>query len=201
MGYAEKDAVHIVLLTGPKHSGKTKAGRALAAAWGAAFIDSDELVETRTGKTPRLLFKEGPEIFRKAEAEALAEILQTEKLLVVAAGGGLIDNAEALALLENRPRPSARRTLAQRPSARGLFVVYLEVSAETAWRRILKAAAGGELPPFLNTANPRETHRDLHGRRARGYKAMAGLVVNAEGKSPAEIAGEILAGIGGTNRP
>jgi shikimate kinase len=186
----------IVLLTGPKHSGKTVAGKALAAAWGAAFTDVDELVEKQTGKTPRTLFKEGPEIFRKAEAEALAEILAGGGMTVAAAGGGLIDNAEALSLLENRPRTSVRRTL-DRALVRSLCVVYLEVSAETAWGRIRKTAAGGELPPFLNTANPEETHRDLHRRRAQGYKAMADIVINAEDKSPAEIAEKILTKIGG----
>jgi shikimate kinase len=167
----------IILLTGPKHSGKTEAGRALAASGGRTFVDVDELVEKRTGKTPRTLFKEGPEVFRKAEAEALAEILQAGGATVAAAGGGLIDNLKALELLKRSPAPC---------------IVYLEVSAETAWNRIVKTAAGGELPPFLNTENPRETHRELHQRRARAYRAMAGIIVNAGDKSPGAIAEEIL---------
>ncbi|GHV72446.1 hypothetical protein AGMMS49928_29390 [Spirochaetia bacterium] len=43
------DRHSIVLFTGPKHSGKTSAGRALAALWGSSFTDLDETVETMTG--------------------------------------------------------------------------------------------------------------------------------------------------------
>jgi shikimate kinase len=171
------EPVQIVLLTGPKHSGKTGTGRALAKGWEGGFIDLDELIEKRTGKTPRTLFKEGPEIFRKAEAEALAEILRSRERLVVAAGGGLIDNGGAMELLAK---------------SRNIFIVCLEVSAETAWNRILKTAAGGELPPFLQSADPRETHRQLHERRGRAYRDIARIVINAEDKSPGAIAGEII---------
>jgi shikimate kinase len=224
-----KEAVQIILLTGPKHSGKSRTGRALAERWEGRFIDLDELIEERTGKTPRTLFKEGPEIFREAEAEALAacctceffaldaaknprlsgcanlrfdgslqgkkspnrrflkglyakrnkllaEIVRGRERLVVAAGGGLIDNGGAITLLEN---------------SRNIFIVSLEVSAETAWNRILNTAAGGELPPFLQSADPRETHRQLHERRARAYRDIARIVIDAEDKSPDAIAEEI----------
>jgi shikimate kinase len=134
-------------------------------------------VEQRTGKTPRTLFKEGPGVFREAEAGALAEILRSPERLVVAAGGGLIDNGGAMGLLEK---------------SRNVFIVCLEVSAGTAWKRILKTAAGGELPPFLQSADPGETHRQLHERRALAYRKIARVIINAEDKSPGAIAGEII---------
>ncbi|MDR1863116.1 MAG: shikimate kinase [Treponema sp.] len=172
-----EEPVQIVLLTGPKHSGKTTAGRALAGPWGGRFIDLDDGVEKRTGKTPRTLFREGPEVFRAAEAEALAEVLESRERIVAAAGGGLADNGGAMELLKK---------------ARNLFIVCLDVPAETAWNRILETAAGGGLPPFLQSGNPRETHRRLHERRARVYRAIAHRVVSAGGKSPGAIAGEIM---------
>jgi shikimate kinase len=182
----EREPAQIVLLTGPKHSGKTGTGRALAGVWGKKrggeregerFIDLDEMIEKRTGKTPRTLFKEGPEIFKAAETDALAEILRRREKLVVAAGGGIIDNGEAMELLAK---------------SRNIVIVCLDVSAATAWSRILKTAAGGELPPFLQSADPRETHRQLHERRAGAYRAAAHIVINAEDKSPGAIAGEIM---------
>ena len=167
-----------IILTGPKHSGKTSAGKALSSLCSCGFIDLDELIFQRTGKSPRQLFSESPAIFQKAEAEAVASLFEdsavgdnAEGRRVVAAGGGIIDNAEAVAALKNS----------------GTKTVYLNISADSAWERI----AGGELPPFLQTENPRETHRVLHERRAAAYLRLANIVIEAGGKTPEEIAKEI----------
>ncbi|MDR1239435.1 MAG: shikimate kinase [Treponema sp.] len=177
----------IIILTGPKHSGKTSAGRALAALVSGVFTDLDASIQTQTGKSPRTLYREGPGVFRKAEAEALGRLLGEGAgpgPRIVAAGGGLIDNPEALALLEQAERAGA---------ACG---VYIEISAGTAWERIAAAAGTEGLPPFLNTGDPQETHQALHERRAAAYRERARFTVAGDGKSPEEIAGEI-AGLAG----
>ncbi|MDR1046824.1 MAG: hypothetical protein LBL64_03545, partial [Treponema sp.] len=100
--------------------------------------------------------------------------LPPEKACVIlAAGGGLCDNPAALELLKSP----------------GISVVFLETSAETAWNRIEEAACG--LPPFLDTENPRETHRLLHERRSAAYHSLAHIYIRGEGKSPEQIAAEI----------
>jgi shikimate kinase len=175
--------MRIILLTGPKHSGKTSTGKAMAEFCSGTFIDLDEMIEQRTGKSPRALYKAGSEIFKNAEAESLRELLNSGKSsakqhdVIVAAGGGLIDNGEALSLLADN----------------AVFLVYLEVSAETAWKRIEKTSEKtGELPPFLDTENPEKTHRALHERRAASYKNLAHIIINAENKDPGTIAREII---------
>jgi shikimate kinase len=173
----------LIILTGPKHSGKTTAGRALADRCAGAFTDLDELVQARTGKSPRALFKEGPEVFRRAEAGALQSLLNMRHeeggFHIVAAGGGLVDNGAALDLLKKNG---------------AVTLVYLDVSAETAWDRIrITAKKTGELPPFFNTANPQETHRLLHERRAAAYRKIAHIIIQADGKSPAAIGEELFA--------
>jgi shikimate kinase len=175
MGKAQKQ---ILLITGPKHAGKTTVGKELAQLLAGDFADLDDIVEKTAGKSPRTLFKEGPEVFRKAEAAALKAVLaQTNKnTSIIAAGGGLIDNEEATVLLRNGDN---------------ITTIYLDVSAETAWLRIIGTAKNGELPPFLNTANPIQTHCELHERRAAAYKAIAAIVIHGENKSPLEIAKEI----------
>jgi shikimate kinase len=187
-----------IVLLGPKHSGKTSVGRELAKLLGGSFIDLDERIEAQTGKSPRSLFKESPETFQAAELRALESLVPIHLAngftgdtdcgdtagqdggapMVIAAGGGIIDNDRA------------RRFLL---AGDGAFLVNLEVSPETAWERISAAAArGGELPPFLDTGNPRETHRLLHERRAAAYRGIARLTVSGEGKTPEEAAREIL---------
>jgi len=169
--------MRFIVLVGPKHSGKTSAGKALASLLSCGFVDLDDSIAERSGKSPRALYSEGPEIFRKAEAEALAALLEsamaeTASSLVIASGGGLVDNPDALSIMERYQTVS----------------VFLDVSAEVAWERI---RAAGELPPFLRTTNPEETHRALHERRAAAYRQLASRVINANGKSSQEIAGEI----------
>jgi shikimate kinase len=208
--------VNVIIITGPKHSGKTSAGLALikllsgtgnfrqaADSAEPCFADLDELIEQRTGKSPRTLYKEGREIFQKAEAEALAFLVRKAVLpfssaggaavcgsdpanaappspaaLVIAAGGGIIDNEQALALIKKTS---------------GVIPVFLDVSADTAWERInASARLDGELPPFLKTENPGETHQTLHEQRAAAYRKLARIIIEADGKSPEEIAGEIV---------
>jgi len=176
-----------IVLVGPKHSGKTSAGKKLAALLGCAFTDLDEAIFRQRGKSPRELYAQSAEIFRKAEAEALAAILekpqdaappaapalQAPVLRVIAAGGGVIDNPGAAALLTGNAEAT---------------VVFLDVSTETAWERISRK---DQLPPFLRTDNPKETHRLLHERRSAAYRQLASLAIKADGKSSAAIAGEI----------
>ena len=178
----------IVLIMGTKHSGKNPCAKALNGIIGGKIVDLDELVEKQTGKTPRELFIEGHVFFKKAEASALASVIQehtsqTEgETLIIAAGGGIIDNDEAMALVSEAKVPSADRQL---------IAVYLKTSAENEWQRIQETSGEAGLPPLINTNNPEETHFALHNRRAKAYKAAAGITVFAEDKSPEEIAGEI----------
>jgi shikimate kinase len=198
-----------IILTGPKHSGKTKTGKVLASLLSEKqpfpfdFIDLDESIQKRTGKSPRELYYEGQKVFQKAEAEAIEDCFVKSTSLrsltegkpadaitallaeggepdggtpgrrVIAAGGGIIDNGEAVSVINKS----------------GALKVYLNVSAETAWHRIARKR---ELPPFLRTENPRETHRILHERRAAEYLKTADIVIDAEGKTVEKIAEEIL---------
>jgi shikimate kinase len=162
-----------VILTGPKHSGKTSVGKILAALYPCDFFDLDDIITKQTGKSPRELYRESLDAFQKAESFALAGLAgsQSDKR-VIATGGGIIDNLEAVALLKES----------------NALIAYLDVSADSAWKRIIRS---GELPPFLQTDNPRETHRALHDRRAAAYRLMAKIVIQADGKTPEEIADEI----------
>ena len=169
----------IILITGPKHSGKTHCALALGKLLNVKTVDLDELIEIQSGKSPRALFYKGSEIFRKAEAEALASLIKSgpcikETTLIIAAGGGLIDNTEALALLSKYRE-------------KNICIACLDIKAETAWQRI----NAGEMPAFLNTENPQDTHLALHERRSKAYKTLADLIIDAENKSPETIAAEI----------
>jgi phosphatidylglycerol:prolipoprotein diacylglycerol transferase len=169
----------LIVLLGPKHSGKTSAGKALSDLFAVPFYDLDTLIEEKTGKSPRALYGEGEDVFRSAEYEALKAFLEAEKTggktlsgfpAVLAAGGGIIDNRKAVALLSGK-----------------YMKICLETGVESAWERI----AAGPLPAFLPPENPREAHARIHERRTKAYKAFADLTIPVEGKTPETIAAEI----------
>jgi shikimate kinase len=153
---------------------------------GGDFVDVDALIEEREGATVRALYRRGTDVFRKAESLALSSITEnaeTDGVLVIAAGGGIIDNEAAIDTLSE--------------DGRALFV-YLEVSAETAWRRIEEDALnGGGLPAFLDTENPKGTHAALHERRAEAYKKRAHITVDGEGRTPRQLAVQIARQLAG----
>jgi shikimate kinase len=180
---------------GPKHSGKTTVGRVLAGRLNLPFFDLDALIEERCGKNPETLYREGQEVFHREEAAALASLLQKDALEkgrltgVLATGGGIIDNPGTLDILRKLAVLCKSALLRKITCAS----VYLELSAKTAWNRII---GKGELPPFLNAETPKEAkenHRIFHERRARGYKELASFCVTAEGKNPRDLAAEIAA--------
>jgi shikimate kinase len=202
----------VILITGPKHTGKSSAGYITAQLKKGLFIDLDELVEHQTGKSPRALYREGPHIFRRAETAALKILfnapenvrtpyqpgdgargslcdVKNRRLFIVAAGGGLIDNKDAIALLKNSVDVNTKPIIHNRAE---IFIIYLDVSADTAWNRIMHSARqSGELPAFLQTADPMTTHRNLHIRRSQAYREIAHFIIHGENKPVECIAKEI----------
>jgi shikimate kinase len=77
-----------IVLVGFMGAGKTTVGPLVAAILGWDFIDMDEAIEARTGRSVAALFSElGEDRFRQEE-RALAAELRSRSRLVVAAGGG-----------------------------------------------------------------------------------------------------------------
>jgi len=130
-----------IYLVGYMGSGKSTAGRAIARELNLQWIDLDEHLESKSGKTIAEIFsQQGEAVFRKMESEALKEISQTENT-VVSTGGGTPVNADNVQLMK----------------ATGL-VIFLEVPAPELVRRIwpecekrplVKDLSKGELESFI----------------------------------------------------
>jgi len=61
----------IVVLVGMMGAGKTTVGRSVASRLGVDFVDTDDLVETRAGKSVRDIFaSDGEAAFRTLESQA-----------------------------------------------------------------------------------------------------------------------------------
>ena len=78
-----------VVLVGLSGTGKTSVGRRVAARLDRCFVDADEEIEERTGRTVRGIFAEdGEPAFRELETEVMADLLTSTEPVVIAAGGG-----------------------------------------------------------------------------------------------------------------
>jgi shikimate kinase len=166
---------NLILLVGPRGSGKSTVGPELARRLGWGFADADELVETTAGKSIAAIFAaEGEPGFRDREAAAL-ESLCAQARLVVATGGG--------AVLREASRDVMKRSG---------FVVWLTVSPDVAFERMTADPTTAGRRPNLTAAGGVAELRELIAARAPLYRAVADFTCDTAGRSPAEAAAAIL---------
>lgn len=155
-----------VVLTGFMGAGKTTIGRILAQHLGLPFVDCDVLIESRTGRTVRSIFRDnGEEFFRELEHETVRELVEAHDA-VIALGGGAVEDARSRELL------------------RQARVVHLHVSYEEALERVRHDT----FRPMLNRPDLDEVY--LHRRPL--YDALAHISVETNGRRPDAIALEVL---------
>ncbi len=181
-----------IILIGVKHSGKTTAGQLFASGLEVPFFDIDHIIEKQTGKTCRELYtQEGVVAFQKAEEEACKFFVEASNNLVVgisgikcvvAAGGGVGENTEALKLLKSV----------------GIFA-YLDVPKQIAFERILQnTKKTNSIPATFLYADPqgeqemRKVFYEQYERRSEGYRSLADIIINTEGLSPEKTANELI---------
>jgi len=88
-----------VVLIGFMGTGKSVIGRRLAAATGRRFVDTDQRIEQRAGKSVAAIFRdEGEARFREMESEVV-EALAREEGCVIATGGGMALRPDQIAKL------------------------------------------------------------------------------------------------------
>ncbi len=89
-----------LILTGFMGTGKTTVGRAVAEQLGRPFVDMDQVIEERAGRSIADIFAhEGEAAFRAIEAELCRELADQGDLVIATGGGALvdIDNRQVLA--------------------------------------------------------------------------------------------------------
>ena len=90
---------NLVYIIGFMGSGKSTAGKKLAAALGWTFIDLDRQIETAAGKSiPEIFSQDGEEKFRSLETEVLRS-LKSHAKTIVSTGGGTTCHAENMTFM------------------------------------------------------------------------------------------------------
>lgn len=171
-----------LVLTGIKHCGKTTQGRLLSSHFGCKFFDTDDLVTSMTGKTPREIYtSDGKESFMRAEAEACRSLLGESGIFVVSTGGGICNNSEAIAHLKKIGT-----------------IVFLNSDETTACDRIIKEVkvlddgSLTNLPAYIAKENPktiddvRKSFHNFYEERQQIYKSICDVEVEMMQLSKAE---------------
>lgn len=82
-------------------SGKSRTGRALAERLGRPFVDTDNVIVERAGKSITEIFEQDGEAkFREMERDIIAEIAASETPQVISLGGGALTQAENLKVIK-----------------------------------------------------------------------------------------------------
>jgi shikimate kinase len=165
-----------VVLVGMMGTGKTTAGRIVAQRLGRPFFDSDELIESRTGRTVRQIFRdEGEDAFRAEESRALHDALASPVPAVIAAAGGVV--------LSDSNRETLRSADAQ--------VVWLLADPSLLVDRVTSA---GHRP--LLDDDPAGTLQRMFREREHLYREVADAVVDVGGLDVAGVVEAIIDAIG-----
>lgn len=91
----------LIFLTGMPGAGKTYWGRRISDAQGLPFVDMDEYIEAKEGRTITEIFElEGERGFRQIEAIALRDIIGITVNGIVACGGGAVTHDGNLKIMK-----------------------------------------------------------------------------------------------------
>jgi shikimate kinase len=151
------DSVSNIVLVGPMGAGKSTVGRLLASRLGFSFVDTDSVIEDRTGADiPWIFDVEGEEGFRARETAVLRDLLMDGSPMVIATGGGIVTRPENIPLLRKLGR-----------------VVFLKASLEQLCSRTSK----DKKRPLLQVKDPRAKIIELLQVRTPLYEQVADLSV------------------------
>ena len=163
-------SIHNLALIGFMGAGKSSVGRLAAAHLRYEFIDTDDLIEQRTGRSITTIFSgQGEAAFREIERQLVEEMTGWRRK-VISTGGGLAANEANLASLKQHA-----------------LVVCLWASPEEIWERVRDQSHR----PLLQGPDPLARIRALLEERTPFYR-QADVLVTTGMRSAREVAQQVL---------
>ena len=160
----------MITLTGFMGSGKTTVGKVLADFLGCPFMDLDDLVVKKAGKSiPDIFAQDGEPAFRELEAQVLRKTVAkyAESTAVLALGGGAVLAPASASLLHEKT-----------------VCIYLRATLDTLLARLAGEIAGRPLADA--------SLADRLASREPIYEETAHVIIDTDGLSPDEVADEII---------
>ncbi len=156
-----------IYLVGLMGAGKSTIGKQLARLIDRQFVDSDKLIEDRTGARIVDIFEfEGEKCFREREQSIFAELAGSTGMVVATGGGSILYS-------ENRLNMKASG-----------IVVYLAANPEILYERIRYDKSR----PLLQVTNPKAKLFELHRQRDPIYRDISDIVIEGIIGTPFQLA-------------
>jgi len=167
----------MIALLGLRGAGKTTVGRQLARRLRLHFVELDRRIEQMADMSLAQLFSlYGEEQYRRLERDALLHVIQENRPMILATGGGIVAAPDTYALL----RKSAT-------------TVWLRASPEDHWTRVV---GQGDRRPMADHPQAMADLRAILAAREPLY-AGADYTVETSGRDPGEIVDELVARVHG----
>ena len=161
-----------IALLGLRGGGKSTLGQLLADRLGIPFIELDREIEKHSGAPLSEIFDMfGQETFRRAEREALDDVLRQHPHFVIATGGSIVTEPGTLEVLLS-----------------SCFTVWVRAEPEEHMKRVL---AQGDMRPMAHNARAMQDLVSILKSREPLY-AKSGAVVTTTGKTPEQNLAELL---------
>jgi shikimate kinase len=166
---SDRRIVNLALI-GFMGAGKTSVGRLAAEQLRFDYLDTDEMIQSLTGRSITDIFKtDGEPAFRALERQIVGELAARSRT-VISTGGGLPVNPDNLASLKTHA-----------------LVVCLWASSEKIWERVKNQTHR----PLLHASDPQKKIRDLLAAREPFYK-QADVLVNTDIRAVREVAQQVV---------
>ena len=165
-----------IFLVGFMGAGKTVVGRALASRLGWRFLDLDDAIVEREGRSIAQIFRDdGETAFRQIETEVLAEVVRQLRAgpAVVAVGGG--------AFVQQRNATLLRRAR--------VHVIFLDAPVE---ELMMRCRAAAPVRPLFQDENQ---FRQLYEQRRKRYME-ADACINTASRTVDEVAHAVSLAVG-----
>lgn len=164
-----------IVLTGFMGTGKTEVGNELSRLLGLRVADIDREVEKSQASTINEIFSSrGEEYFRQIET-AVIQKFSSEQGIIISTGGGAVLKAENIKALQHNG-----------------IIFCLTATPET----ILLRTDGHDNRPLLQCQDRKAKISEMLEQRNPLYE-NAGIMINTEGKTPLQVAEEIIKKIHG----
>ena len=167
----EMEQLSRLILTGFMGAGKSTVGAILARDMGWKFIDLDDVIEANSRRTVAEIFRDyGEAEFRERERQAVLQLSGEEKI-VLALGGGTVEDESTRSLLIHSP---------------GNCLVFLHAELTDL---LARCTVDGKTRPLLAAPDAMEAR---HNQRLPHYQA-AHLTVITTGLAPRDVADRVRA--------